>query len=58
LVGGATKVEPPSLKDILAKLKTMTTANWESARKELVSQLEPAVPALPVSAESRVAIAV
>ena len=55
LVGGAPKVEPPSLKDILALLKTMTAENWESVRKDLVSKLESAVPALQAPGESKVA---
>jgi hypothetical protein len=58
LVGGATKAEPPSLKENLAKLKTMTTANGESVQKDLVSKLEPAVPALPAPSEPKVAVAV
>jgi len=46
LVGGAPKEEPPSLKDILGLMKIMTAENWESVRKDLVSKLESAVPAL------------
>ncbi len=58
LVGDATKAEPPSLKEILAKLKTMTAENWESVQKDLLSKLEPAVPAFSVPSESKVAVAV
>ncbi len=58
LVGGTPKAEPPSLKEILAKLKTMTPENWESVRKDLVSKLEPSLPALPAPTEPKVAVAV
>lgn len=58
LVGGATEAEPPSLKEVFAKLKTMTPKNWESLQKDLLSKLEPAVPALSVLSEPKVAVAV
>lgn len=54
LVGGAPKHEPPSLKELLAELKTMTAKNWESVREAMVAKLEPAVPELPAAAEPKV----
>lgn len=45
LVGGATKAEPPSFKEILATLKAMTPENWTTVREELVTRLGDPKPA-------------
>lgn len=52
LVGGATKAEPPSLKEILAQLKTMTPENWMTVREELVTRLGEAKTAEVVEVEA------
>ena len=53
LVGGATKAEPPSFKEILATLKAMTPENWTTVREELVTRLGDPKPAEVVEVEAQ-----
>lgn len=44
LVGSGPKFEPPSTKELLAKLEEMTAETWATVRNELVARLGGAVP--------------